>query len=209
MRCPKCFTETPPEAMQCPGCNLVTPKGKAAEKKASVEKQKLVADRRKQKGKVVWKANRQKVDWKSIDWKNWRTIPFKSLIPSWALWAVTLVILCVSAYFAYRYVQPKEISLEEAKATAGLMTRLRNMPSKKEGMTLDQCMMDEVKKSRESGQLVSYTGWSVKPYNPNQFLISFSYEEKAGLKSAEWVADPVQSVFVPQSELAMAMHKSK
>lgn len=209
MRCPKCFSETPPDAMQCPGCNLVTPRGKAAEKKASVEKQKLAAERRKQKTKFVWKSNRQQVDWKSVDWKNWRSIPFKALIPSWALYAVAMVIIAVCGYLAYRYVQPKEQSLEDAKSTINLMNQLRKLPSKKEGMNLDQCMMDEVKKAKESGQLIGYTGWAVKPYNPNQFLISFSYEEKSGPKSAEWVADPVQSSFVPQSALAMAVHKTK
>jgi hypothetical protein len=32
MRCPKCYAETPPEALCCPGCKLVTPRGKTWKK---------------------------------------------------------------------------------------------------------------------------------------------------------------------------------
>lgn len=208
MRCPKCSTETPSDAMQCPGCNSLTPRGRVATKQAGEMNKKLQAEKRKQKKYFAWKSNQQKVDWKSVDWKSWRAIPWQRLIPSWLPWAIVGMFLVVGGYFGYKYVyQPQELEAENAKAAVGVMNQLRNLPSKKVGMSLDQCLMDEIKKSREKGQLVNYTGWSVKPSNPNQYLISFSFEERNGPKSAEWLVDTSLSSFVPQSELAIALHK--
>jgi hypothetical protein len=208
MRCPKCSTETPSDAMQCPGCNSLTPRGRVATKQAGELNKKLQAEKRKQKKYFAWKSNQQKVDWKSVDWKSWRAFPWQRLIPSWLPWAIVGMFLVVGGYFGYKYVyQPQELEAENAKAAVGVMNQLRSLPSKKVGMSLDQCMMDEIKKSREKGQLVNYTGWSVKPSNPNQYLISFSFEERNGPKSAEWLVDTSLSSFVPQSELAIALHK--
>lgn len=208
MRCPKCSTETPSDAMQCPGCNSLTPKGRVATKQAGEMKKKLDAEKRKQKKYFVWKSTHQTANWKSVDWKNWRAVPWRKLLPGWLPWAVVGLFLMVGGFFGYRYVyHSPEQETTNAKAAVGVMNQLRSLPSKKAGMNLDQCLMDEIKKSRENGQLVSYSGWAVKSSSPNQYLISFSFEERDGVKSAEWLVDTSRSSFLPQSELAVALHK--
>jgi hypothetical protein len=208
MRCPKCSTETPTEAMQCPGCNSLTPRGRVATKQADEMNKKLQAEKRKQKKYFTWKSNQKTVNWKSINWRNWRSIPWQKLIPSWLPWAIVGLFLVVGGFFGYRYIyQSQEQESVSAKTAVGVMNQLRSLPSNKTGMNLDQCLMDEIKKSRENGQLVNYTGWTIKSPNPNQYLISFSFEERNGVKSAEWLVDASHSSFMPQSELAIALHK--
>jgi hypothetical protein len=194
--------------MQCPGCNTFTPKGRIADQKSTAERKRLQAEQRKNKKYFVWQGSKQPVSLKSVEWKNWRAIPWQKLIPSWLPWAFVGLFMLVGGYFGYKYVyHSDEQESLNAKAAVGLMNQLRSLPSKKSGMNLDQCLMEEIKKSREAGQLVGYTGWSIKPSNPNQYLISFNYEERAGVKSAEWLADASRSSFSPQSELAIAFHK--
>ena len=208
MRCPKCSTDTPSDALQCPGCNSLTPRGRVAEQKTAAERKRLQEEKRKQKKHFAWKSNKQTVNWKSVDWKNWRALPWQKLIPSWLPWSIVGLCLVVGGFFAYKYVhQPNEQESANAKLAVGVMNQLRSLPSKKNGMNLDQCLMDEIKISKENGQLVSYTGWTIKSPSPNQYLICFSFEERNGQKSAEWLVDSSRGSFLPQSELAIAMHK--
>ncbi|HKV41186.1 MAG TPA: hypothetical protein VJX67_18415 [Blastocatellia bacterium] len=82
---------------------------------------------------------------------------------------------------------------------------LRNLPSNESGLTVDAFMHRELDRSRASGQLVRYQGWTAQPVqgNTSKLIVSFSFEEKDGNKQvAQWVADLSNNTFTPKTDLA-------
>ncbi|MBI3654584.1 MAG: hypothetical protein HY231_26435 [Acidobacteria bacterium] len=182
MRCPKCYTETDADALNCPSCHLPTPKGKEVSAR---------------KGKAT-KTKKSAIPKFHLQIRAWR--PGKA--SKWALLGVLFVGLGVGVYW-YIY----SAAMVNPTAALAAMTELRKLPSKEEGKTIDDCMNAELKKSKDAGQLLNYQGWTVKPYNKGTLMISFSFEEKSGKRSADWIVDPQQKTFTPITELANAAHK--
>ena len=78
------------------------------------------------------------------------------------------------------------------------------MQSKVSGKTVDQCVNEWVDESRQAGTLVRFVGWSIKPmdFSKSKVTFEFSYEDKDGVKLADWLADVDNSRFVPKNDLA-------
>jgi hypothetical protein len=187
MRCPKCYTETPNEALSCPSCNLQTPRGK------------MTGPANGKKGGSKGKSSRQakKVDLSGL-------LPGRRVLS----WVASLIFLGASGFIAYWYVftTPENIS---PKSALEAMNQLRRLPSKQEGKTIEDYLNAEMKKSKDAGHLVGFEGWKIKPYERNSYLVSFSFDEKDAKKSAEWVVDPQNKIFTPISELATAVQKQE
>lgn len=192
MRCPKCYYETPAEAYSCPSCNLPTPKGRMATKTGSIQNV----------GSVKKDSSVKK-----------RKIDYGALLPAMPgtrtiFWVVLLGVLGVSGFLAYRYIYSDSTSIAPQPALQA-MQQLRMLPSQEEGKNIEDCLNAKIKKSKEAGQLTSYQGWTIKPYENNSYLISFSFDEKESKHSAEWVVNPQTNTFIPISELANAIHKQE
>src|SRR6185369_1000556 len=89
------------------------------------------------------------------------------------------------------------------------LTRLRQAPSSKEGMTVDDYLTAQLEKSRRVGNLLKYQGWTVKAINGTRMKVvfAFTYEEKDNSEQrAEWIADLSNDTFTPQTELAAAVY---
>jgi hypothetical protein len=186
MRCPKCHTETPADAHNCPSCNLSTPRGK------------LAAPMKGKKGSLKIKSrHKRKFDVGAI-LPGGRTI----------FWLAVVAFVGVSGFLAYWYVYatPEHVAPQPA---LNAMNQLRKLPSKLEGKSIEDCLNAEIKKSKDSGQLVSYQGWTIKPYEKNTYLISFTFDEKENKRSADWVVDPQHNIFTPVSDLATAVQKEE
>jgi hypothetical protein len=186
MRCPKCHAETSSDALNCPSCNLVTPKGRLAGPAKG-----------KKSGSKAKSGSKRKID-------------FGALLPGGRMmsWIGLVLFIGAAGFLAYWYVYatPDHVAPQSALSA---MNQLRGMPSKQEGKTIDDCLVAEMKKSKESGQLVGFQGWTVKPYQKSSYLISFTFDEKDAKKSAEWVVDPENNIFTPISELATAVQKQE
>jgi hypothetical protein len=187
MRCPKCHSETSNEALNCPSCNLVTPKGRLANPKKGT-------------GKKVSSLEKRKVDFSSILPK----MPSVRIL----VWAILLVVLGASGFLGYRYVYSDSDQMAPQTAL-NAMNQLRRLPSKEDGKNIDDYLNAEMKKSKEAGQLVSHQGWTIKPYDKESYLISFSFDEKNAKKSADWVVDPKNNIITPISELASTVQKEE
>lgn len=187
MRCPKCYTETPAEAYNCPSCNLQTPKGRlAAPKKGSAKK--------------VSSVKKSKIDFRAL----LPNLPGSKVI----FWVILSVFIVASGFLVYWYVYADSTSISPQLALNS-MNQLRRLPSKEEGKNIEEYLNSEMKKSKEAGRLVGYQGWTVKPYEKHSYLISFSFDEKESSKSADWVVDPKNNTFTPVSELASAVQKEE
>jgi len=62
--------------------------------------------------------------------------------------------------------------------------------------------------SRKTGDLVSYSGWSVRPikFDTGKVLIGFSFVDKSGVQMAEWLADVHKNTFIPKNDLAVQVY---
>ena len=187
MRCPKCHSETSAEANNCPSCNLRTPKGRLAEPKKGAR----------HKGQTVAKG---KVDFATLLPK----MPGSRIIT----WVILLLFLGGTGFFVYRYAYATPESITPQSALQA-MHQLQRLPSKEEGKNIEDCLNALMTKSREAGKLVGYEGWTIKPYDKDNYLISFSFDEKEAKKSADWVVDPKNNRFMPISELASAVQKEE
>ena len=196
MRCPKCYTETLPNSLHCPGCNLTTPKGKVAaaaaekEKRKSVKKKPPLTLHRRDAGRAV-----------AVGWR--------ALLPTGGRWLTILIaflLLGGMGYGTYWYIYSSS-QPQDAKSALNAMNQLRRLPSREAGKSIEDLMNAELQKSKAAGELVSFQGWTVKPYDSSNFLVSFTYEEKSGRKSAEWLVGLSNNTFIPKSELAANIHK--
>jgi hypothetical protein len=187
MRCPKCHTETSAEALNCPSCNLSTPRGRF------VNTEKGKADKARKPSQAASKI-KVKTDWAALKPGKWI---------NWVLLAGLFAALGFGVYW-YIYSSPSPVKPESALTA---MNELRKLPSKEEGKSIDDCLTAELKKSKDAGQLINYQGWTVKPYSKHTYLISFSFEDKNGKKSADWVVDPLNKTYTPITELATVVHK--
>src|ERR1051325_2628334 len=171
MRCPKCYAETDPDALNCPSCNLPTPRGKYV----NAEKGKKDKTQTKKQTKASPKVMVERQPFK----------PGKGV-----KWLFILVLLIAAGWGAYLYVFSSSQTVKPESALSA-MNELRKLPSKEEGKSIDDCMTAELKRSKDAGQLISLQGWTVKPYGKSNLLISFSFEDTGGKKSADWVVDPL------------------
>jgi hypothetical protein len=185
MRCPKCFSETPTNAHNCPSCNLPTPKGRLAGATQGKKGRKASA-----RGKRVFDIS--------------KVVPGGRMM----FWIAVAAFVGISGFLSYYYVYATDERVTPIPAI-NAMNQLRKLPSKEQGKTIEDCLNAEIKKSKEAGQLVGYQGWSIKPYERNSYLVSFTFDEKDAKKSAEWVVDPQNNIFTPINELATAVHKQE
>ncbi len=185
MRCPKCHAETPSDALVCPGCKLPTPRGRQfkADKRAGKNPKspkKIKEAKRHQRSKAV-------------------NIALGSVIG-----------LIAAGLGVYLYMALMSGATEiDPKAAGEMLVRLRRLPSSEQGLSVDDKMNQEVKKSRDSGQLLKYQGWTMRPVqgDKKKILITFSFVEKdSGEKRAEWVADTTNNSFAPRTGLASSVY---
>lgn len=184
MRCPKCYSETPAEALQCPVCKLVTPKGRTFSK-----------------GKQNKATAGRKPSARRTERKSRRVGPAVSVLAT----VGAALIFGVGSFLAV-------IGLESYRAPQDgsriALDKLRSQPSSEAGLTLDERLAKEVEKSREAGTLVEAEGWDVKPLEETRFAVVFSYEEKGNLqRRAEWNVDIASNTFTPVTELAAALSR--
>jgi hypothetical protein len=182
--------------MNCPSCNLPTPRGKYVN--GTKDKTEKVNKNSKTKSKTTSKPKskgKSKIDWGAFRPGKWI---------NWVLLGGLFVALGLGVYW-YVFISSAQPLKPESAMSA--MNELRKRPSKEEGKSIDDCMAAELKKSKEAGQLLNYQGWTIKPYNHNTYLISFSFEETNGKKSADWIVDPQNKIFTPITELASATQK--
>jgi len=109
----------------------------------------------------------------------------------------------------YMFIVPLVYSdVAEPKVVLAALEDLRRTPSNEEGLTIDARMKRELEKSKRSGNLVGYQGWTMKPVkgNKNKVLLVYSFDEKGDVQfRAEWLADLTQHTFAPQNELAVSV----
>lgn len=189
MRCPKCYTETPNNAVRCPGCKFPTPQGK-----------KMLKEHRKKKKAEIDSIKSVKVFKKKK--------PRRQVKP-WV--AVTIGVLTVLVMGGGSYlitIAALQKPPEKVSPSQAALEKLRNMPSSTPGMTVDQYLVDEMDKSRKDGRLLEAEGWGIQQTNnSSEFLISFTYEEKdVGQKRAEWRVNPAKNSFRAENELAKAIY---
>jgi hypothetical protein len=81
--------------------------------------------------------------------------------------------------------------------------KLRRLPSNQQGLTVEERMEQEVRKSREAGRLVEVEAWSVKPLEQTKYIVTYSIQEKNDqYLKATWSVDISNGVIVPQTDLA-------
>jgi len=99
----------------------------------------------------------------------------------------------------------------DAQTSISTLSMLRSEPSKRAGESVDQYINDWVEQSRKTGDLISLSGWFVKPirFDKSKILLGFTLEEKGGVKTAEWVADVHNNVFTPKNDLAAQVYGDK
>ena len=185
MRCPKCHTDTPSDALVCPGCKLPTPRGRQfkADKKAGMNPKspkRIKEHRQYQRSKLV-------------------NIILSSVLG-----------LLVVGLGAYLYMNFKFGAAElDPAAAKNVLVTLRKLPSNEQGLSVDERMNAEVKKSKDAGKLVKYQGWTMRPVqgDKNKILIAFTFEEKdSGEQRAEWIADTRNNSFAPRTGLASSIY---
>jgi len=96
----------------------------------------------------------------------------------------------------------------DAQTSISALAALRSQPSKRPGKTVDQCVNEWLEESRDAGNLVSYSGWSFKQimFDKSKVLLVFSFEEKGGVKTAEWLADVHENSFASKNDLAAQIY---
>jgi hypothetical protein len=96
----------------------------------------------------------------------------------------------------------------DAQTSISTLSALRSEPSKREGETVDQSVNGWLEQSRRAGDLVNVSGWFVKPvrFDRSKVVLGFTYEEKSGVKTAEWLADVHSNAFTPKNDLAAQVY---
>ncbi|HLG13888.1 MAG TPA: hypothetical protein VJH03_05080 [Blastocatellia bacterium] len=184
MRCPKCYTETPNEALCCPGCKLPTPKGQVWKK----EKKSRFKPQRAKKAKRIKGARRQ-----------------VGVLGSVFVITATVLVFGLGTYLAMAFWQESSKPVEPGTPQFAL-DKLRAMPSSKPELTVEQCLEERVDESSNADRLIEPQGWDIKPIEGSKYKISFTFEEKGNVQqSAEWLVDIGDNTFDPQTDLAKAV----
>src|SRR6185295_12501396 len=185
MRCPRCHSQVPDEALRCPDCKLPKPKASPDYSPATPKKRQA----KKQNSKVN-DSGRPK-------WLN-------------AIAGVVAFILTAGVgWYAYAHfsAQPHELDPHLAQP---MLAKLRQSPSSQSGLSVDDYLTQQLEKSRRVGNLLNYQGWTISPVkgSKTKLLIAFTYEERDNTQQrAEWVADVANNTYTPQTELAVEAYK--
>jgi hypothetical protein len=182
MKCPRCSTETASSALNCPGCNLPTPKGrnylKGNLKKSAPVKEPSV------KGPK-------------------RAIGARAAA---LIIAGTVILSSVGGFLTFIYLNSDEP--EQPGSPYFAVEQLRSRPSNSAGMTVEECLEMEVASSRKKGRLAEAEGWGVKQIEETGLLISFTFEEHDNLQQrAEWIYDFAENKYTPRTDLAASVYK--
>jgi len=199
MRCPKCHTETPPSAANCPGCNLATPKGKH-DKQVAKEKE---YDRKTKKVFLSGLSFGRKGAEKKDDGEPGRASTILKI-------AIIVIAIGMAGFGSYLLV----FSMWESKHADPIlafkaMQAFRTMPSNEEGLTVDQLMTRELDKFKEAGNLKGSQGWHTEKINgtESRVLVVFSFQDKDDKDHrAEWLVDVNSQRSIPQTALAIEMY---
>ena len=194
MRCPKCHTETPPSASNCPGCNLATPKGKH-DKEVERERE---YDRKTRKVFLSGLSLRKRFG--KGDGDSGRTGTIIRI-------AVIVVIIGLTGFVSYLVV----FSLWNSKHADPVlaleaMKKFRAMPSNEDGLTVDELMIQELTKFKDSGSLKGSQGWHTEKINgtESRVLVVFSFQDMENKDHrAEWLVDVTSQRYIPQTALAI------
>ena len=184
MRCPRCHSQVPDEALRCPDCKL--PKPKSSPDHSAASHKKIQVKKRDSKGSD----SRPK-------WVN-------------ALAGIVAFILTAGVgWYAYSHfsAQPHELDPHLAQPA---LAKLRQSPSSKSGLSVDDYLTQQLEKSRRVGNLLNYQGWTISPVKGSntKLLIAFTYEERNNTQQrAEWLADMATNTYTPQTELAIEAYK--
>ena len=231
LTCPRCSTDVPNEAQYCPYCSLPKPRCgftdaaqdkpdetnsnehpkspvAVALKRPNKERNKLP---KKGDGNSFFGATSKKA-------KNERSKPAKRSAsrpgkPPRKLRLSVLGVASLVALFSagvYIFIVPLVYSEQaEPKTVMTALDNLKRLPSSEPGVTIDARLLRELESSRRVGNLVSYQGWTKRQIKGTSARVVFvySYDEVGNVhQSAEWIADLTNSTFIPQTELAVAVH---
>ena len=180
MRCPKCKTATPAEALCCPSCKIKTPRGRLQEE---LEPESDL---------------RQKFHDILADHK-----PTMTHIPVWLSWSLivlTVGVCILGSYLSFMYFnnpEPTHVPLPQL-ALEKLRTKTSNQP----WMTVEEALENEVEKSRKAGQLKEAEGWDVRPAPEAGFMVSYTFQESGKKLYYVWKVDPLAESFMPQNDAA-------
>jgi hypothetical protein len=228
LTCPRCETEVPSEGLYCPYCSLPKPRsGFAGATEASPEEDKPTEQ---QKPPVGFKSSNKERKGSpsrpvsssrpasssrpvlssrpvssSRPVKTPRTTTARKLrLP---IGAALVAILSVGIYI---FVVPLLYSEHaEPKVVLSALETLRRLPSNEAGLTIDARLTRELETAKRVKNLVSYKGWTVQPIKGTRtkVLMIYSYQEVGDVtKRAEWLADLTTNTFIPQTDMAAAIH---
>ena len=196
MRCPKCHTETPPSAANCPGCNLATPKGKH-DKEVERERE---YDRKTRKV-FLSGLNFTKRFSKAKD--NGEPGRASTIIKI----AIIVAAIGLTGFGSYLVVFSMWTSKHADPIVAlEVMKKFRTMPSNEEGLTVDELMTLQLKKFRDSNTLKGTQGWHTEKINgtESRVLVVFSFQDLQDKDyRAEWLVDIHSERYIPQTALAI------
>lgn len=199
LSCPRCSTDVPDGALYCPYCNLPKPKrGFTASVEGAKNNVPPVAS-------AARAPQRRRPPHARTNMHSRTSKPRRSF----KLPAIGALVALLSAG-AYFFLVPLVYSESaEPKAVLAALDNLRKTPSNEEGVSIDARMSRELDRSRRAGDLREYQGWTAKPIKGtrHKVLLVFSFEEAAGHRSAEWIADLAHNTFVPQNELAVSVSR--
>ena len=216
LTCPRCSTDVPETAMYCPYCNL--PKPKRGFAPAVTEAQAVSPP---DASPVVRRAERQPSNTgkpESARPSNTKkpeatraSNPRKpsSARPRSMKVPVVGALVALVGIGVYFFVVPLVYSdAAEPKMILAALETLRKMPSNEEGVTIDARLTRELERSKKSGNLRGYQGWTVKSVSKSKVLLIYSFEEKDNTQHrAEWLADLSRNTFAPQNELAVLVSR--
>jgi hypothetical protein len=185
MRCPKCKTATPTEALCCPSCKLKTPRGRLQDE---LEPESHLV----QRVQEIFASHK----------------PTMTHIPVWLSWSlifVTLGVCVFGSYFSFMYFnvpQPESVPRHQVA-----LDKLKAKTSNQPWMTIEESLNYEVEKCRQAGRLKEAEGWDARAADAGAVLVTFTFEEKDKKQKAIWLVDPMADTFIPQNDLAEFIFK--
>ena len=194
MNCPRCHSPVSEAASRCPNCNFVKP-GRQLDKTHTAHNPARPAPARNKTRPL-----------KSQRAKSAKTRPMWVNVVSGLL---ALVLAAGIGWYIYYFFTHRVSDLDPTLVQPAL-ARLRQAPSTREGMTVDDYLTAQLEKSRKVGNLRQYQGWTIKAISGtrSKVVLAFTYEEKDNSEQrAEWIADLSNNTFTPQTELAAAVYK--